>query len=111
MFYAHFASTQKNKRDEDFQFDGFVENLKRDWFRCLIVRNEKAGLVCFRTIESRIHIHLLIVFHPFQRQGLARQFFHLIESKHKSKCLSLSSLKNNKIAIYMYTKYVFQSDC
>ena len=95
--------------DDDFQFNGFTSNLHLDWFNWLIVNDERVGVVCYHTMESKIQIHLLIVFEEFQGQHIATDFLNWIELKAKSqsKYLSLNCFKNNSKAISLYLNHGF----
>ena len=91
--------------EDGFQRDGFNANLRPEWFSWVISSGEKVGLVCGRLKDTSLHIHLLIVFEKFQRQGYAASIasaLHVKASK-QGLDLTLSCLKNNNPAMSLYT--------
>ena len=95
--------------DEDFQKNGFTNRLPLESFSWIKVDGNRVGLVCFKTLEDKIHIHLLIIFEAYQKQGFAvlvtEYFKSLALNNHKH--LTLSCFKNNVPAIKLYKKLNF----
>ena len=67
-------------------------------------------LVCLRTNEENIHLHLLIIFSQTQRQGLGSLVMQKLRNDvHKQNlALTLSCFKQNKPALCLYRKLGFR---
>jgi len=95
--------------DEEFQSNGFKTHLKPDWFSWILVEDVKAGLVCSRSKQSSIHIHLLVVFLEYQRNGIASSVVNKLKSDAAAENtdLTLNCFKNNIAAVSLYKKLGF----
>lgn len=95
--------------NEAFQKEGFCSFLQHEWFYWMILDSQRVGLVCHKTTEASVHVHLLVVFSDRQRQGLATQVIRdLLENAHQQDLpLTLSCFKTNEGALQLYKKLGF----
>lgn len=97
-----------------FSKNGFETRLKPEWFSWILSNKEKVGLLCNRLKEDSLHIYLLIIFTPAQKQGLATLVTNRLktEAHNKQLSLTLSCFKNNKPALSLYRKlgYIVSSE-
>lgn len=96
--------------DEGFQNSGFKSRLLPEWFYWVEINKERVGLVCFKTLERTIHIHLLIIFAPHQGNGYGELVTNHIRHRasEENKSLTLSCFKNNEPAVSLYKKLKFR---
>ncbi|WP_438463478.1 GNAT family N-acetyltransferase [Marinomonas sp. PE14-40] len=99
--------------DDDFQQDRLRHDYELTWYHWLYEKNTRIGLVCYRKKESRLHLHLMIVFTQFQGNGIGRHAMDfLINEARRMACdqISLSSFTQNKRALAFYESLGFVTD-
>ena len=93
--------------DDDYQRERLLTEYEPHWFYWVYCNHQKVGMLCFKEYENSYHVHLLIVFPEFQRQGLGRHIMDYIHHLAKSELcntVTLSSFICNEIAVGFYKK-------
>jgi ribosomal protein S18 acetylase RimI-like enzyme len=95
--------------DEQFQESGFKSRLRLEWFHWITQKKSRVGLVCYKTSQESVHIHLLVIFAEAQRQGLGSAVSkHIAGIAHSHNLpLTLRCFKNNEPALSLYRKLGF----
>ena len=96
--------------DEDFQANGFRNCLPPECFFWIEVADKRVGLVCFKTLDSAIYIHLLIIFENHQGHGYGSLVTEHFKSRafNNNTSLRFSCFKNNEPALRLYRKLKFK---
>ncbi|WP_375753656.1 GNAT family N-acetyltransferase [Vibrio sp. HN007] len=91
--------------DDNFQRKRLLTEYEPHWFYWIFSGRQKVGMLCFKEYENSYHVHLLIVFPEFQRQGLGTHIMnyvhHLAKSESRS-TVTLSSFICNEKAVRFY---------
>ena len=92
---------------DDFQYQRLKNDYPLSWYYWVKYQNKRVGLLCFKPQTKSYHIHLLIVFPEFHRQGLGSKIMaqvYDIAERNQCDSITLSSFKSNKKAIEFYRK-------
>jgi len=97
--------------DDAFQQQRIDNDYQPDWFHWLCEEGAVKGLVCFRPIEQRVHVHLLIVFEAHQQQGLGERAMDAIHAQARFghfDSVTLSCFNCNQRALAFYLRLGYQ---
>ena len=97
--------------EDDFQRKRLLNDYHPSWFHWIYHKNERVGLVCFKTYGNTYHIHLLIISPQYQDQSLGKKVMSLIHEKahqEQRNQVTLSSFRNNTRAIRFYQSLGYQ---
>ncbi|MDL5029351.1 GNAT family N-acetyltransferase [Vibrio sp. TMPB1044] len=97
--------------EDDFQRKRLLNDYHPSWFHWIYHKNERVGLVCFKTYGNTYHIHLLIISPQYQGQSLGKKAMLLIHNKARQEQrnqVTLSSFRSNTRAISFYQALGYQ---
>ena len=99
---------------DDFQRQRLHDDYQWSWMHWVIEHGTRKALVCFKRYEQALHLHLILIYPEFQRQGLGTKMMALIQeiAKQEQRDITLSALKKNVGAVSLYQKlgYVVEQE-
>lgn len=97
--------------NDAFQIKRLKSEYEWDWFYWIKVEQKRIGLLCFKPYDHAIHIHFLIIFPDFRKQGFDRLIMQQVCQNTKAqgrKQVTLSSFRCNTGAIAFYHSLGFK---
>ncbi|MGF1694457.1 GNAT family N-acetyltransferase [Vibrio lamellibrachiae] len=97
--------------DDNYQIERLQTSYESNWFHWLYYSNQRIGLICYKRYEDSFHVHFLIVFPEYQRQGYGQQAMNLIHHQainEQRRSVTLSSFIRNEKALEFYSKLGYQ---
>jgi ribosomal protein S18 acetylase RimI-like enzyme len=97
--------------DDEYQRQRVNNDYQQDWFYWIDDGDDRVGLVCYKPYQSAYHVHLLIIFTPYQNQKLGCRVMRDIQDlaiKEKCETITLSSFRRNQPAIAFYQRLGYQ---
>lgn len=92
--------------DDNFQRARLANDYDLNWYFWIYQGRERVGLVCYKHVTTRLHLHLLIIFLEFQGRGIGAQVMDLLKQEAidaSREMMTLSSFIANSEAIRFYT--------
>lgn len=97
--------------DDEYQRQRVNNDYQQDWFYWIDDGDDRVGLVCYKPYQNAYHVHLLIIFTPYQNQKLGCRVMRDIQElaiKKKRETITLSSFRSNQPAIAFYQRLGYQ---
>ena len=97
--------------DDEYQRQRVNNDYQQDWFYWIDDGDDRVGLVCYKPYQNAYHVHLLIIFTPYQNRKLGYRVMRDIQDlaiKEKRETITLSSFRRNQPAIAFYQRLGYQ---
>ena len=90
--------------NDAFQRQRLQDDYQWSWMHWVVEHGQKKALVCFKPYDQALHLHLILVYPEFQRQGLGQRIMADIQTMAFSerRDITLSAFKKNTGAVSLY---------
>ncbi|HCH3770242.1 TPA: GNAT family N-acetyltransferase [Vibrio parahaemolyticus] len=90
---------------DEFQNKRLKNDYEPNWFHWVYFNNKRVGMLCFKSYDNALHVHLLIVFPEFQNQKLGERVMNIVHDlahEQGRSYVTLSSFVRNAPAVRFY---------
>lgn len=97
--------------DDEMQRERLTSEYEPHWFSWILAEGERVGLLCCKPYDDALHIHLLIIFPPYQGRQLGSTVMARLHREAVSEGIlrvTLSSFSANQRAIEFYRRLGYQ---
>ncbi len=96
---------------DDFQRERLKSEYEPHWFNWVYFEQKCVGMICFKSYDDAIHVHLLVIFPEFQNQKFGEKVMrhvHNVAKEQNRNHVTLSSFTCNERAIRFYQSLGYQ---
>ena len=96
--------------DDDMQRRRIRDEYEWCWMHWVTLHDNRIGLVCFKPYAQALHVHLLLLYPQWQRQGLGSQIMGMLHAQAalEQRDITLSAFRVNTAAVALYRKLGYQ---
>jgi len=92
--------------DDAFQRQRIKDDYHWSWMHWVNHHNDTIGLICFKPYDQALHLHLILLYPDYQRQGFGQKIMAQIHAiaREEHRDVTLSAFKKNVGAVRLYQK-------